>query len=132
VSATCGAGVGAGAASGFGLHPVNATTPNKNSPLKQTRFTAETVRAPGHRLPKISLKVCLKNRNWAAAGNFGCARGELFRASPKRAVRNGPTKRTGKSTAAGQFPIFRQTLTIDVGADTSKRTGCMAAINFGL
>ena len=58
----------------------------------------------------LGLRVCLKNRKWAAARDFGCARGGTFRASPPWAVRNGPTKRTGKSAAAGQFPFFRQTL----------------------
>ena len=60
--------------------------------------------------PEKSVRVCLKNRNSAAARDFGRARDGAFRASPKRAVRNGPTKRTGKSTAAGESPFFRQTL----------------------
>ena len=69
----------------------------------------------------LCVRVCLKNRNWAAARDFGCAPGEPFRApvhrslgeggSPKRAVRKGSTPRTGKSAAAGQFPFFRQALT---------------------
>jgi hypothetical protein len=58
-------------------------------------------------------RVCLKNRNSSAARDFD--RAQLSPASrwPQRAVRNGPTKRTGKRPVAGQFPFFRQTLKIE-------------------
>jgi len=63
-----------------------------------------------HPSKMLTLRACLKMRNWAAAGDFGVWRGGSVGASPQRAVTDEPTRPGAKSIAEGRFPIFRHAL----------------------
>src|SRR5882672_8868399 len=67
-----------------------------------------------------SVRACLKIEWGPAARDFGGGQGGEVGASPQRAVTAEPTQATGKRSAAGPHPIFKQALRVTAGLSTTQ------------